>query len=110
MFRFFNWLIKLSKSLFYEKSKAFIGGSAGGAIAGWRLLITRIPIQTDLIVYVVKITGVIFIAICTGFFTALGKDCYDYRKQIRKIKKQKEDAKKFREDQKTIWRKNGTHD
>jgi hypothetical protein len=110
MIKFLKWLIQLSKNLFYEKSRAFIGGAAGGGVFGWELLISRISVQADLIVYVVKITGVVFIAICTGFFTALGKDCYDYRKQLRKIKKQKENAKKFRENNETIWRKNGTHD
>jgi hypothetical protein len=110
MIKFLKWLIQLSKNLFYEKSRAFIGGAAGGGIFSWELLIARIPPDTDVIIYAVKITTAIFIAVSTGFFTALGKDCYDYRKQLRRIKKQKQDAKKFRENNETIWRKNGTHD
>ena len=110
MIKFFNWLLKLLNELIRAKSKAFFGGFVGGSVVGWKFLIARIPLQSDLIVYIIKITGVAFIAITTGFFTALGKDLFDYRKQLRKIKKQKEDAKKFKEDHETIWRKNGTHD
>ena len=102
----FNFL----KALIHAKSKAFIGGVAGGGIVGWELFIARIPFEADLIVYAVKVTGAVFLAFCTGLASALGKDFFDYRKQLRKIKKQKENAKKFRENNETIWRKNGTHD
>lgn len=98
------------KALIHAKSKAFIGGVAGGGIIAWELFIARIPFQADIIIYVVKVTGAVFLAFCTGIASALGKDFIDYRKQLSKIKKQKEDAKKFKEDHETIWKKNGTHD
>lgn len=101
-------MLKFFKTLIHAKSKAFIGGVAGGGFVGWELFIARIPFQADIVVYVVKVTGAVFLAFCTGIASALGKDFIDYRKQLRKIKKQKEDAKKFKEDQKDIWRKNGT--
>lgn len=103
-------MLKFFKTLIHAKSKAFIAGVAGGGFVGWELFIARIPFQADIIIYVVKVTGAVFLAFCTGIASALGKDFIDYRKQLRKIKKQKEDAKKFKESQKDIWRKNGTTD
>lgn len=111
MLNFFRALAHLTKSLIHEKTNAFVAGCFGGGFFSINFLFADIPASTPLIGYVVKVSGAVLIAFCTGIASALGKEYVDYRKEQRKIKKKKEAGKKFNEEYgKDIYRKNGTHD
>lgn len=79
------------EKLFQEKIRLFIGGSAIGGIAGFRLFIDGIPVGGNLVwAYTIKFFGTIILAFVSGLFTVVAHDFYKHKIKDRLFKNKKE--------------------